>query len=91
MPDTLRIPPSLSKGIHLSHPVQTPCVLGIDIAKKTFQCALLKAGKFKHKSFENHAEGDVALSHWLNIQGAGDAVHVCLEATGSYGERSLVI
>lgn len=62
-----------------------PCILGIDIAKKTFQCALLKGGKFKHKAFSNNPRGHVALSQWLGKQGVTTA-HACLEATGIYGE-----
>jgi transposase len=70
----------------MSAPTQASAILGIDIAKKTFQCALLKAGKFKHKSFENNPKGYVALSNWLHQQGADHPVHACLESTGIYGE-----
>lgn len=70
----------------MSNPAQIPCILGIDIAKKTFQCAFLKEGKYKHKSFENNSKGYTALSHWLESQGTGDTLHACLEATGIYGE-----
>jgi transposase len=60
-------------------------ILGIDIAKKTFQVALLSNNKFKHKSFENNLKGFHALSHWLNKLNI-TLLHACLEATGSYGE-----
>jgi transposase len=70
----------------MSNPVKTPCILGIDIARKTFQCALLRDGKYKHKSFANNPKGYTALSHWLESQGTGDTLHACLEATGAYGE-----
>jgi transposase len=70
----------------MSDPVQISCVLGIDIAKKTFQCALLKDSKYKHKSFANNPKGYTALSHWLKNQGTEDILHACLEATGVYGE-----
>jgi len=32
-------------------------ILGIDISKKTFDVALLRAGKFKHKKFRNTESG----------------------------------
>lgn len=73
-------------AVIMSDPVQTSCILGVDIAKKTFQCALLKDGKFKHKSFENNSKGYGALSHWLDKQSASNTLHACLEATGVYGE-----
>lgn len=70
----------------MPNPVKTSCILGIDIAKKTFQCALLKDGTYKHKSFVNNPKGYTALSHWLESQGTGDTLHACLESTGVYGE-----
>ncbi len=60
-------------------------VLGIDIAKKTFQCALLRGKKYKEHSFNNTPQGYQALSAWLKKQGV-TTVQACLEATGSYGE-----
>jgi transposase len=59
--------------------------LGIDIAKKKFQAALLKDDKYKSKSFENKTSGFISLLAWLKQREPGQ-VHVCLEATGSYGE-----
>ncbi len=59
--------------------------LGIDISKKKVDVALLREGKVKHKSFSNDASGHESLLAWLREQGALDA-HVCLEATGIYGE-----
>src|SRR5512136_3268236 len=60
-------------------------VLGIDIAKQKFDAALLAEGKTKHKTCKNSAEGFETLTLWLEKQGI-QKVHVCLEATGSYGE-----
>ena len=60
-------------------------VLGIDIAKQKFDAALLVDGKTKHKTCKNSAEGFETLMLWLEKQGI-QKVHVCLEATGSYGE-----
>lgn len=59
--------------------------LGIDIAKNKFQAALLKDGKYKSKSFDNRPSGFVALLAWLKQREPGE-VHVCLEATGNYGD-----
>ena len=60
-------------------------VLGIDIAKQKFDAALLVDGKTKHKTCKNSAEGFETLMLWLEKQGI-QKIHVCLEATGSYGE-----
>ncbi len=60
-------------------------ILGVDIAKKKFDVALLIKDKLKHKVFTNHQEGVVELSAWLKKQGV-DHVHACLEASSTYGE-----
>ena len=61
-------------------------VLGIDIAKTKFQCALLGTdGKIRHKSCGNTPAGFAELAAWLQRQRVG-RVHACLEATGTYGE-----
>jgi len=62
-----------------------PLSLGIDIAKKKFDAALLRDGKFKTKVFENTPAGFAALSAWLKQHGA-DKVHACMEATGIFYE-----
>jgi transposase len=56
-------------------------ILGIDIAKKKFDVALLRDGKFKTKVFENSEAGFEMLSAWLKHHGV-DTVHACMEATG---------
>lgn len=56
-------------------------VLGIDIAKKKFDAALLRDGKFKTKVFENSQIGFDALADWLQHHNVENA-HVCMEATG---------
>jgi transposase len=61
-------------------------VLGVDIAKLKFDVCLIKEnGKAKHKVFTNTTHGFEQLVVWLNSHQAG-SLHVCLEATGSYGE-----
>jgi transposase len=64
-------------------------VLGIDIAKKTFDVALLRNDKFRNKKFANNPEGFKQLDAWLAKQGTV-RVHACLEATGSYSEAPAV-
>ncbi len=60
--------------------------LGVDIAKLKFDVCLIKEnGKAKHKVFANTTHGFEQLSIWLSSHQVG-SLHVCLEATGSYGE-----
>ncbi len=62
--------------------------LGIDVSKKTLDCALrLENGKFKHKKVANDEQGFQALSAWLK-DFTDQPVHVCMEATGVYWEKS---
>ena len=62
-------------------------VVGIDISKLKFDVILLlEDGKEKHKVFSNNQEGFKKLETWLTSFGVKEAP-VCLEATGSYGEK----
>ena len=59
--------------------------LGIDIAKRKFEVALLRPdGKWRSKSIANTPAGHAELLAWLRRQHEGP-VHACLEATGTYG------
>ena len=61
-------------------------ILGIDIAKKSFDATLLKAdGQQRHHQFENNDAGYEQLQQWLVKQGI-EQVHACLEATNIYWE-----
>ena len=60
-------------------------ILGIDIAKETFDVILLVSGQAQHASFDNSPHGFTRLNKWLKKKQAG-LVHACLEATGRYGE-----
>jgi transposase len=61
-------------------------VVGIDIAKASFQVSLRRPdGKRRQKRFDNDAAGHAQLLAWLTTH-AEPAVHLCLEATGTYGE-----
>ncbi len=61
-------------------------VLGVDIAKRKFDVALLVNDKLKHKVFANRQEGFAELLAWLKKQGV-DQAHACLEASSTYGEE----
>lgn len=62
--------------------------LGVDVAKVKLDVALLGEGeKIKFHVFSNNPKGFDALVAWLVQHGcSGRATHVCLEATGPYGE-----
>jgi transposase len=60
-------------------------ILGIDIAKAKLDVCLLTPKKERHKVFANTPEGFEKLAAWCPQQGA-QSLHVCLEATGWYGE-----
>ena len=62
------------------------CILGVDIAKRKFDAALLINDKLKHKVFKNNQEGFTELSSWLEKQGVGH-IHVCMEASSTYGDE----
>ena len=57
--------------------------IGIDIAKAKFDAAALRHGKYQTKVFHNTPEGFTAFLAWLQTF---PAPHVCLEATGRYGD-----
>jgi len=59
--------------------------LGLDVAKRKVDVALLVGEKFKTKVFSNDATGFRALTAWLATQRVS-TTRVCLEATGPYGE-----
>jgi transposase len=61
-------------------------ILGVDIAKRKFDVALLINGKLKHKVFTNNQEGFAMLMSWLHRQKVAH-VHVCLEASSTYGDE----
>lgn len=60
-------------------------ILGIDIAKRKFDCALLQGERFRTKVFVNDSDGIEACVQWLGRHAAAP-VHACLEATGPYAQ-----
>lgn len=60
--------------------------VGIDISKAKFDAAILfENNKLKTKKFENKPSGFAELIDWLKKHEALNS-HICLEATGIYGE-----
>lgn len=60
-------------------------VVGIDVAKKTLDIVLTNGIQKNYKQFENTQKGHALLDNWLKKQGILRA-HICLEATGQYGD-----
>jgi transposase len=61
-----------------------PASLGIDVAKATFDAALLCEGKLAQRTFCMDPAGFAALLSWIREHEI-EQVHACLEATGEYG------
>lgn len=64
-------------------------VLGIDIAKETYQVVLLRDNKKRSHTFRNHPDAFAELTAWLTKLGVTQ-VHACMEATGRYWEKLAV-
>ncbi len=61
-------------------------ILGVDIAKQTFNvCLLDHTGRLQHALFANTRSGFEHLTTWLLERRHGQ-FHICLEATGTYGD-----
>ncbi len=60
-------------------------VLGIDIAKESYQVTLRHGQRLARHEFVNDPTDFKRLETWLRQQGA-KKVHACLEATGRYGD-----
>lgn len=69
----------------MDNTLMTTHILGIDIAKDTFDAALVVNGKYKNKAFDNNPLGFAALVDWLSLHHVSH-VHACMEATGIYWE-----
>ena len=76
--------PQLTEHRGVVHMAQS--ILGIDVAKLTFNVCLLRAdGRLRHRVFANAPAGFSQLSAWLKKNHVS-RVHACLEATGTYWE-----
>lgn len=61
----------------------TPVIFGVDIAKQKFDAARLCENQYRHKTFDNNAEGFAAFLVWLASFG-DTAPWIGMEATGAY-------
>ncbi len=61
-------------------------VLGIDVGKADFHCALLVDERCRSNSFPNSAAGFERLLGWLGHRKV-ERVHACLEATGGWSDE----
>ena len=63
-------------------------ILGVDVAKAKLDVALrLVDGKYRSKVMDNSPAGLAQLLHWLQKHEV-QALHVCMEATGTYWEAA---
>lgn len=60
-------------------------VIGIDIAKDSFDVAVVIGDRTWNEQFENSLTGFKRLSRWVS-QRTSRKVHACMESTGQYGE-----
>jgi transposase len=64
----------------------SPAYLGLDIAKRKFDAALLhQPGRCAHHQFPNNQDGFAQLALWLQRHATGP-LYACMEATGTYGD-----
>jgi transposase len=64
----------------------TQALLGLDLAKEKMDACLLQSIYSSHRTFANTPQGFAQLQQWLTKHRA-EAVHACLEATGTYGDE----
>src|SRR5260370_23133353 len=60
--------------------------VGIDVSKERLDVLLLHEANRVGQHFTNTATGFDKLDGWLKRRFKPDQVHICLEATGPYGE-----
>lgn len=61
-------------------------IIGIDISKAKFDAVVLTGGQTYRLTFANEPGGFKQLEHWLKKRKLAK-VHVCMEATGRYGDE----
>src|SRR5256885_6525693 len=60
--------------------------VGIDVSKGRLDVLLVRGEKREGQQFTNTATGYGKLAGWLSRRVKAEQVHVCLEATGPYGD-----
>jgi transposase len=78
--------PSVDCAVCFMEASMDTAVLGIDIAKDTFQLTLLHGRHKRRAEFPNDATGFAQLGRWLAKRKTGP-LHACLESTGRYGDE----
>lgn len=63
----------------------TVSILGIDLAKDSYQVTLWHTQRIQRHSFRNEPAAFPDLTRWLQQHGVTE-LHACMEATGRYGE-----
>jgi transposase len=62
--------------------------VGIDVAKDSLEVAMHVGDRLYRASFKNSGEGHAKLDRWIGkYRKTVEQVHVCLEATGRYGDE----
>jgi transposase len=61
-------------------------IVGIDVAKEKLDVCVCCGGREMFGQFENTVAGHQKLMGWVGKQRGTHQVHVCLEATGQYGD-----
>jgi transposase len=61
-------------------------IVGIDVAKEKLDVCLRRGGQPKFGQFENTVVGHRKLAGWIGKHTGIHKVHVCMEATGQYGD-----
>jgi transposase len=69
----------------IRRPAMSDLFIGVDLASRKFDAALLRDGQYRNRRFDNTPEAQQDFVAWLKRQGA-DAGLVCMEATGRYGD-----
>lgn len=65
----------------------TQAIMGLDVSKHTLDAALLHEGKTYYQVVQNDLSDFQQLSAWLKANKC-QQVHICLEATGQYGDEA---
>jgi transposase len=73
------------KVVHPKEEPMSTAILGIDVAQATLEVALLHNGQTHQGHFANTEAGLAQLARWLEKRRVRE-LHVCLEATGRYGD-----
>jgi len=77
---------SITTALYTKGAAMTLSALGIDVSKATLDVCLITNRGSQSAQFNNCAEGHRKLHKWLKKRAKAQETHVCLEATGQYGD-----